>query len=61
MTIKILTEEKYKMNRDEDLHWSWSSNTLAPDAKSWLTGKDPDTGKDWRQKEKEMAQYEMVR
>ena len=22
------------------------------DAKSWLTGKDPDAGKDWRQKEK---------
>ena len=25
-----------------------------PDAKSQLTGKDPDAGKDWRQKEKEM-------
>ena len=24
-----------------------------PDAKSWFTGKDPDAGKDWRQKEKE--------
>ena len=23
-----------------------------PDAKSWLLGKDPDAGKDWRQKEK---------
>ena len=23
-----------------------------PDAKSWLIGKDPDAGKDWRQKEK---------
>ena len=23
-----------------------------PDTKSWLTGKDPDAGKDWRQKEK---------
>ena len=23
-----------------------------PDAKSWLTGKDPDVGKDWRQEEK---------
>ena len=23
----------------------------APDAKSWLTGKDPDTGKDWRQEQ----------
>ena len=32
-----------------------------PDAKNWLTGKDPDTGKDWRQKEKEVAEDEMVR
>ena len=23
-----------------------------PDVKNWLTGKDPDAGKDWRQKEK---------
>ena len=23
-----------------------------PDAKSWLTGKDPDAGKDWEQEEK---------
>ena len=26
-----------------------------PDAKSWLISKDPDAGKDWRQKEKEVA------
>ena len=24
-----------------------------PDGKNWLTGKDPDAGKDWRQEEKE--------
>ena len=24
-----------------------------PDAKSWLTGKDPDAGKDWRQEERD--------
>ena len=24
-----------------------------PDVKNWLTGKDPDAGKDWRQEEKE--------
>ena len=29
------------------------------DAKSWLTWKDPDAGKDWRQ-EKGMAENEMV-
>ena len=33
----------------------WPSNV-----KSQLTGKDPDAGKDWRQKVKEMAEDEMV-
>ena len=28
---------------------------------SQLTGKDPDAGKDWKQKEKEVAEDEMVR
>ena len=32
-----------------------------PDTKSWLTGKDPDAGKDWRQKEKEVAEDEIIR
>ena len=31
-----------------------------PDAKNWLTGKDPYAGKDWRQKEKGAAEDEMV-
>ena len=31
-----------------------------PDAKSWLTGKDRDAGKDWGQKEKGMTEDEMV-
>ena len=31
-----------------------------PDAKSWLIRKDPDAGKDWRQKEKGMTEDEMV-
>ena len=31
-----------------------------PDAKSQLTGKDPDPGKDWGQEEKGMAEDEMV-
>ena len=31
-----------------------------PEAKSQLTGKDPDVGKDWRQKEKWAAEDEMV-
>ena len=32
----------------------------APDAKSWLIGKDPDAGKDWRQGKKGMTEDEMV-
>ena len=28
--------------------------------KSWLTGKDPDAGKGWRQEEKGMTEDEMV-
>ena len=32
-----------------------------PNAKSQLIGKDPDAGKDERQKEKEVAEDEMVR
>ena len=32
-----------------------------PDVKSWLTGKEPDAGKDWKQKEKRTAEDEMVR
>ena len=31
-----------------------------PDVKSWLTGKDPDAGKYWRQEEKGMTEDEMV-
>ena len=31
-----------------------------PDANNWLTGKDPDTGKDCRQEEKGMTEDEMV-
>ena len=32
-----------------------------PDAKNWLIGKEPDAGKDWRQKEKETTKDERVR
>ena len=34
--------------------------TWPPDAKSWLIGKDSDAGKDWRQKEKMVAEDEVV-
>ena len=32
----------------------------APDVKSWLTGKNPDAGKDWRREEKGTTEDEMV-
>ena len=32
-----------------------------PDAKSWFTGKDPDAGTDWGQKEKVVTEDEMIR
>ena len=32
-----------------------------PAVKSWLAGKEPDSGKDWRQKEKGTTEDEMVR
>ena len=35
--------------------------TWPPDAKSQLTGKDPDAGKECRQKEKGVAEDEMAR
>ena len=31
-----------------------------PDVKNWLTGKDPDAGKDWRQEEKGTTENKMV-
>ena len=31
-----------------------------PDAKNWLTGKDPDAGKDWGQEEKGMTENELA-
>ena len=33
----------------------------SPGVKSWLTGKDPDAGKDWGQDEKRVTEDEMVR
>ena len=31
-----------------------------PDTKSWLTGEDPDAGKDWGQEEKEVTENKMA-
>ena len=49
--------------------WIFTGNTDAEaeapvlwplDAKSWLFGKDPDAGEDWRQKEKGMTEKKMA-
>ena len=45
--------------------WTFTGRTDAeaeapPDVKSWLTGKDPDAGKDWRQEEKGTTEDEMA-
>ena len=37
-----------------------TSKLWPPDVKNWLTGKDPDAGKDWGQEEKGMTEDEMV-
>ena len=37
-------------------YWIWNSSTLT----TWLIGKDPDSGKGWRQEEKGMTEDEMV-
>ena len=42
------------------IHWKDSCWSWPPDTKNWLIGKDPDAGKDWRQK-KGMVEDEMIR
>ena len=65
MTFKLLL-----VNPKGNQLWIFIENTDAdaeapilriPNAKSWLTGKDLDTGKDRRQKEKRVAEDDMVR
>ena len=57
------------VNPKENKFWIFIGRTYAeavapilwpPDVKSWLIGKDPDAGKDWRQEEKGMTEDEMV-
>ena len=51
---------------DSEIPWKirifffFKSVLWLPDAKSQLTGKDPDAGKDWRQEEKGMAEDKLV-
>ena len=56
------------VNPKENQTWIFFGRTDAeaeasawpPDTKSWLTGKDPDAGKDWGQEEKGTTEDEMA-
>ena len=61
---------KLCMNPKENQPWIFIGRTddeaeaailWLPNVKSWFIGKDPDAGKDWRQKHKEVTEDEMVR
>ena len=64
------SEEIKPVNPKGNQPWIFIGRTYAkaealtlwpPDVKHWLTGEDPDAEKDWRQKEKNEAEDEMVR
>ena len=61
--------ESKAVNHKGNQHWTFfgridaEAETLIlwpPNAKSQVTGKDPDAGKDWRQEEEGMTEDEMV-
>jgi len=63
------TQEIKLVNPKQNQFWIFIGKTDAeaetpvlwpPDAKNWLIGKDPDTGKDWMHEEKGMTEDEMV-
>ena len=62
-------KEIQPVHRKGDKPWVFIERTGAeaetpilwpPDVKSWLTGKDPDAGRDWGQEEKGMTEDEMA-
>ena len=62
-------KEIQPVNSKENQPWIFLGKTVAevkvpilwsPDPKSWHAGKDPDTGQDWRQNEKGVAEDEIV-
>ena len=60
-------EEIQPVHPKGDQSWMFIGRTDAeapilwpPDAKNWLTGKDPDAGRDWGQEEKGTTKDEMV-
>ena len=68
--MALLYNKEIKLSIQKNELWIFIGKTDAeaeapilwlPDAKSQLTGKDPDAGKDWRQEEKRVTEDEMVR
>ena len=66
-TCESLRLESKPVNPKGNQSWIFTGNTDAeapvhwpPDMKNCLVRKEPDAGKDWRQNETEMAEYEMV-
>ena len=70
-TLEILLDSKEikPVNPKGNQSWMFIGRTDAeaeapilwlPDVKNWLTGKDPDAGKDWGQEEKGTTEDEMV-
>ena len=61
-------KEIQQVNPKGNQPWMFTGRTDAeapilwsPDEKIWLIAKDPDAGKDWRKKERRVAEDEMVR
>jgi len=59
------SKEIKPVNPKRNQPWIFIGRTKAtvlwsPDVKSWLTGKDPNAGKDWEQEEKRVTEDEMV-
>ena len=63
------SKEIKPVNPKENQPWKFIGRTDAeaedpiawsPDVENWLTGKDPDAGKDWGQEEKETTEAETV-
>ena len=59
--IDILKEILKEMNIEKTVSKAEAVVLWPPDVKSQLIGKAPDAGKDWEQKEKGVADNEMVR
>ena len=75
MVVSVIIESPLDYNEIQPVHpegnqsWILIGRTYveaetpifwSPEAKSWLIGKDPDVGKDWRQEEKGMTEDEML-